>query len=74
MFCHEEHIAALHLLSEALEDHHMVIAIANLWSAPDGQFNAIQAVHTEGAARMFGRHWVRAANGAKTTSGKNANY
>lgn len=62
MFCYEEYIPTLHLLSEALSTQHMVVAVANLWAATDPLASSIQASHTEGMARLFGRPWVRAVN------------
>lgn len=62
MFCYEEYIPALHLLSEARSKHHMVVAIANLWAATNPLASSIQASHTEGMARLFGRPWIRSVN------------
>lgn len=64
MFCHEEYMPILHLLSEAREDHNLVIAISNLWAASDGVANTVQSAHTEGMARLFGRPWIRSVNSA----------
>lgn len=65
MFCHEEFMPVLHLISEAREEHQLVIALANLWAAESPLANAIQASHTEGMANLFRRRFVRAVNGAK---------
>jgi hypothetical protein len=62
MFCHEEWMPILHLLSEAREDHQLVIALANLWAAQDPLATFLQGVHTEGMANLFGRRWVRSVN------------
>lgn len=61
VFCYEEYIPALHLLSEAREDHHMVVVLSNLWAAGP-LADEIQRAHTEGMARLFSRPWVRAVN------------
>jgi hypothetical protein len=63
MFCHEEWMAVLHLLSEAREEHELVIAMANLWAAPDPTASYVQGAHTQGMALLFGRAYVRAVNG-----------
>lgn len=61
VFCYEEYIPMLHLMSEAREDHHMVVVLANLWAAGP-LADEIQKAHTEGIARLFRRPWVRAVN------------
>jgi hypothetical protein len=63
MFCHEEWMAVLHLLSEAREEHELVIAMANLWAAPAPTASYVQGAHTQGMALLFGRVYVRAVNG-----------
>lgn len=65
MFCFEEYLPLLHLLSEAREDHVLVIAMANLWASDDPLASFVQGAHTEGMARLFNRRWVRAVNLAK---------
>jgi hypothetical protein len=65
MFCHEEYVGLLPLLSEAREEQNMVVVLSNLWAAGDGLANAVQAAHTEGIARLFGRPWIRAVNGQR---------
>lgn len=62
MFCHEEYMPILHLLSEAREDHQMVIAMSNLWAARSPLANDVQAAHSVGMAKLFGRPIVRAVN------------
>lgn len=61
VFCYEEYIPLLHLISEAREEHHMVLVLANLWAAGP-LADVIQKAHTEGMARLFRRPWVRAVN------------
>lgn len=63
MFCHEEWMPALHLLSEAREEHRVVIATANLWAAEDALAEHVQGAHTQGMALLFGRRVARAVNG-----------
>lgn len=63
MICHEEYMPILHLLSEALEDQQLVIAIANRWASRNELATTVQSAHTEGMARLFARKWVRAENG-----------
>ncbi len=62
VFCHEEWMPILHLLSEAREDAQLVIAMANLWAAADPLASFIQSAQTEGMAKLFGRRWVRSVN------------
>ena len=62
MFCWEEYLPLLHLLSEARFEQQMVIAMANHWSSGDPLAASVQAAHTEGMAKLFGRKWVRSTN------------
>ena len=62
MFCYEEYLTGLHLLSEMQGEHQMVVAISNLWASENTLTSFVQASHTEGMARLFGRKWVRAVN------------
>ena len=66
MFCHEEWMPVLHLLSEAREEQQLVIAVANLWATQDPLASHLQGAHTEGMARLFGRQFARAVNDGKT--------
>ena len=61
VFCYEEYIPILHLISEAREEHNMILVLANLWAAGP-LADEIQKAHTEGMARLFHRPWVRAVN------------
>lgn len=65
VFCFEEYIPALHLLSEWRGEHQMIVVLSNLWASNDPLTSSIQASHTEGMARLFNRPWVRALNLAK---------
>lgn len=62
MFCYEEYIPALHLLNEAYDDHNLVIVMANGWAAANLTASDVQAAHSEGMARLFGRRYLRAEN------------
>lgn len=62
MFCYEEYLPALHLLNELLDDHSLVIAMANSWSGQNLAAAAVQEAHTEGMVRLFGRRLLRAEN------------
>jgi len=62
MFCYEEYLTGLHLLSELRGDHQLVVAMSNLWASENPLTSSVQASHTEGMARLFGRKWVRAVN------------
>lgn len=62
MFCWEEYLPLLHLLSEARFEQQLVIAMANHWSSGDPLASSVQAAHTEGMAKLFGRKWVRSTN------------
>jgi hypothetical protein len=63
VFCYEEYIPVLHLLSEATDSVNLVIALANRGSAgkTDLQY-AVQSGSTQGMALLFGRKWLRADN------------
>lgn len=69
MFCHEEWMPVLHLLSEAREPHNLVIAVSNLWAASDPVADYLQGTHSVGMARLFGRKLVRSVNLAKQKNG-----
>lgn len=62
MFCYEEYMPVLHLMSEARGGHNMVISMSNLWASKDPLTNFVQGAHTEGMALLFRRHWLRAVN------------
>jgi hypothetical protein len=62
MFCHEEYMPILHLLSEAQGDHQLVVSLANLWAADDPLANSVQASYTQGMVLLFRRNWVRSVN------------
>lgn len=66
MFCYEEYIPILHLIDEARYEHHLVVAMSNLWPATDNLANVIQSSHTQGMALLFGKRWIRAANLTKS--------
>lgn len=62
MFCHEEWMPVLHLITEFREDHLIVIAMANLSAAENSLASHVQGAHTQGMAVLFGRQFVRAVN------------
>lgn len=62
MFCVEEWMPILHLLSEAREDHQVVIAMANLWATADPLAAYVQGAQSRGMAMLFGRKLVRSVN------------
>lgn len=64
MFCFEEYMPLLHLISEAREEHQLVIAMSNGWGSRNSLNSAIQSGHTEGMAKLFGKTWIRAENRA----------
>jgi hypothetical protein len=64
MFCFEEYMPLLHLISEAREDQNLVVAMSNGWASQNPLSSAIQSGHTEGMAKLFGRPWIRAENRA----------
>lgn len=64
MFCFEEYVPALHLLSELREEQNLIVAMSNGWASRNPLSSAIQSGHTEGMAKLFGRNWVRAENGS----------
>lgn len=64
MFCHEEWMPGLHLVSEARGENQIIITMANLWAADDRLASDIQAAHTEGMAMLFARPYIRAINSA----------
>lgn len=65
LFCYEEYIPLLSLINEAKDDHNLVLVLSNTWAAKDEGTAAIQARHSEGIARLFGRQMLRAENRPK---------
>jgi hypothetical protein len=66
VFCHEEYMPALNLLSEALEPTALIISMSNLWSAHGVQADFVQGAHMEGFTRLFGRKLLRSVNYSQT--------
>lgn len=62
MFCYEEYIPFLHLLAESRDDSNVVVALANRWGTRNRLVGIVQGAHTEGMAKLFGKHWLRAEN------------
>lgn len=62
MLCYEEWMPILHLLPEAFERQHLVIAMANRWSTSNPLASVVQSAHTEGMAKLFRRPWLRSEN------------
>lgn len=65
LFCYEEYIPLLSLINEAKDDHNLVMVLSNTWAAKDEGTAAIQARHSEGMARLFGKQMLRAENRPK---------
>lgn len=65
VFCYEEYIPILSLINEAKDEHNLVVVMANTWAAQDKVASAIQALHSEGIASMFGKAILRAENRPK---------
>ena len=72
LICYEELMPVLHLISEATEDAQMVITMANHWPRGGNMVGHLQSVHTEGMARLFGRHWIRSFNSTDLHAAPNA--
>lgn len=62
IFCFEEYIPFLYLINEARDSYSMIVVLANAWAAPSLETTIIQATHSEGMARLFGRRYLRAEN------------
>lgn len=64
VFCYEEYLPWMHLLSELGMEAQpgVVIALSNLWPSKSRLVMDIQAGHTAGFALLFGRALVRATN------------
>ena len=65
VFCYEEYIPVLSLINEALDSHNLVIVMANTWTSESELGSIIQARHSEGVAKLFGRRLLRAENRPK---------
>ena len=65
IFCYEEYIPLLSLINEAKDAHNIVLAMANTWAAKDQLGATIQSRHSEGMAKLFGKHLLRAENRPK---------
>lgn len=68
IFCYEEYLPLLGLINEAKDDFEIVVVVANTWAAKDPLAPAIQAQHSEGIAKLFGRPVMRAENRPKSPS------
>lgn len=62
MFCYEEYIPFLHLMAEARDNSNLVVALANRWGTRNALVGIVQGAHTQGMAKLFGKHWLRAEN------------
>lgn len=62
LICYEEYLPYLWFIDEWRGDHDFVIAMANAWPTEDKTLMHVQALHTEGMARLFGRQVIRAEN------------
>lgn len=62
MFCYEEYIPALFLLSAARERVDIFIVMTNTWAAVDRRAAAIQSQHTAGIVALLGTPFVKAEN------------
>ena len=65
VFCYEEYMPVLGLANEVLNDHQIVVVMANTWANSSDEGAEIQSRHSEGFARLFGRKLVRAENRPK---------
>lgn len=65
IFCYEEYIPLLSLINEALDAHNIVVVMANTWASKDVLGATIQAQHSEGIAKLFGKRLLRAENRPK---------
>ncbi|MFC6281175.1 nitrilase-related carbon-nitrogen hydrolase [Polaromonas aquatica] len=65
IFCYEEYIPFLSLINEAKDAHNIVVVMANTWASKDQLGATIQARHSEGIAKLFGKHLLRAENRPK---------
>lgn len=64
IFCYEEYIPILSLINEARDEHQLVVIMSNTWADEGGANARIQNRHSEGIARLFGRHVIKAENRA----------
>jgi hypothetical protein len=62
IFCYEEYMPFLYLLNEVRDSPTRYIAMSNTWAARDLTADAIQGVHSQGMAELFGRPYFRAVN------------
>lgn len=62
IFCYEEYLPILYLLSELQGQVDVYVAMANTWAASSKEAAEIQTQHSVGMARLFGRPYVKAEN------------
>lgn len=62
VICYEEFLPFIFLRDEWLAGHDVVLAMANAWPTTDMTISNVQAAHTEGMAKLFGRKVVRSEN------------
>lgn len=68
VFCYEEYIPILSLMNEAMDAHNLVIVLANTWASESELGPVIQARHSEGVAKLFGKRLLRAENRPKKSN------
>lgn len=62
VICYEEFLPFIFLRDEWVGGHDIVLAMANAWPTNDMTLSNVQAAHTEGMAKLFGRRVVRSEN------------
>lgn len=62
LICYEEFLPFIFLRDEWRGGHDLVLALSNAWPTDDMTLAGVQATHTEGMAKLFGRKVVRAEN------------
>lgn len=62
IFCYEEYIPGLFLLSQAMDKPDFYAAMSNTWASTGTTAASIQTAHSAGIARLFGVSLVKAEN------------
>lgn len=62
IFCYEEYLPVLYLLNELQDAPTIYVAMADTWAARYPAADRIQQLHSQGAASLFGRPYLRSVN------------
>lgn len=62
LFCYEEYIPVLFLMSQAFSHPDLWVAMTNTWAASSSTASSVQTAHSVGMTRLFGMPFIKAEN------------